>query len=154
MNDVVKIKNVLKSFDLDLMRIGRKWEYELSKSGEIMTKYYYDKFRVPISKSISKQATEKDFAEMCEALLLCVNTADSLEDYTDDCCGEITIYHRYGRIEKVDRGCGNANTRAGEIINQYIDKFNKECRMRIMQDINSEILGDVLKSQQNGDDRT
>ena len=154
MSDVIKIKFVLKSFDLELMRMGRKWEYELSMSGEITTKYYYDSFRIPVSKSISKQATEKDFSDMCEALLSCLNTADSLEDYTDDCSGEIIVYHRYGHIEKVDRGCGNADSRAGEIVNRYIDKFNKESRMRIMQDINSEILGDVLKSQQNGDDNT
>ena len=126
MNDVIKIKFVLKSFDLELMRMGRKWEYELSKSGEISTKYYYDNFRIPVSKSISKQATEKNFADMCEALLSCVNTADSLEDYTDDCCGEITIYHRYGRIEKVDRGCGNASFRAGDIISQFIEAFCKK----------------------------
>ena len=66
------------------------------------------------------------FDELCQALDECIESANCLEEYIDDCSVTITIYRAFGRKETMDRGLGNGTTDVGTIITRYVNLAGKE----------------------------
>lgn len=62
------------------------------------------------------------FEELCQKLDECIDNANCLEEYIDDCTVTVTIYRAFGRKETMDRGLGNGKTDVGSIITEYMNR--------------------------------
>ena len=60
------------------------------------------------------------YMELCNAIELCIATADRQDFYVDDSSEELKLFHKYGRVQIIDRGLGNENTHIGAIMNEFI----------------------------------
>ena len=49
------------------------------------------------------------------------------EEYCDDARETLTIYHKYGRIQTMERGLGNGFVSIGEVMNDFLAEYLPEC---------------------------
>ena len=67
-------------------------------------------------------AEKSEVEELYEELKVCVDTADRLNWMVDDTSAELTIYHSFGRIEKVPRELGNNETDIYSIMCRFLSQ--------------------------------
>lgn len=115
---IVKLVYRRDFFDLEQMRPGAKQVTTITDNGLITVKEY-----LPGSRkvhSVKKAVCSVDaFVLLCEKLETCIETADRLDSYCDDSSEKLTIYHKYGRAQIMDRGFGNEHTNIGDIIHSF-----------------------------------
>ena len=121
-SSIVKLVYKRDYFDLVTMRPGAKNVITITDDGLIIKKEYAPGSRKAHSVDKSGCSVE-EFAALCERLMECIETADSLDGYCDDSSEELTIYHKYGRVQTMDRGLGNDDVRIGEVINHFLANY-------------------------------
>ena len=67
------------------------------------------------------KCSAEDYEELCERIENCIKNADRLDFYVDDASEELKIFHRYGRVQIMDRGLGNEDIHIGEIMHEFLD---------------------------------
>lgn len=118
--DILKIRYVIRIFDLDAMCSHGRYVYELFPDGKVTHAHYEKGTRKPKEKGETHQATKDDYQKLCAELNACIASADRQNWYVDDCDAEVKIYHAFGRIETMDRGYGNEGTDVGQLLTEYI----------------------------------
>ena len=121
-DSIVKLVYKRDFFDITQMRCGAKQITTITDDGTIVEKEYAPGSR----KAHAVKKTEcpgEAFRALCERLVDCIETADSLEGYCDDSSEELAIYHKFGRIQTMDRGLGNEAVRIGDVMNSFLENY-------------------------------
>lgn len=109
-------------FDFELMRSGAKQITTITDDGLIVEKEYAPGSRK--AHSVKKaQCTLQAYATLCEQIISCIEEADRLDAYCDDSSVELTVHHRYGRTQTMDRGLGNEQIHIGEVMNNFLSRY-------------------------------
>lgn len=118
--NILKIRYVIRTFDLDVMCSHSRYVYELFPDGKVTYGHYEKGTRKPEEMRETHQATKDDYQKLCAELNACVASADRQNWYVDDCTAKVKIYHAFGHVETMDRGYGNEGTDVGQLITEYI----------------------------------
>ena len=118
-SDIRMIRYTEKAFDPFTMSYSRRI-YTLYPEGLVTCALYAPGSRKMSRKEESRRAGAEDFRQMCAELNACLESADRLDKYVDDCGAEARIHRPFGRVDTVDRGYGNAETDVGNIISEYL----------------------------------
>ena len=109
-------------FDIERMRPGAKQVTTITDDGQIVVKEYAPGSR---KAHIVKKAecTFRAYTTLCEQIISCIEDADRLDAYCDDSSVELTIHHRYGRTQTMDRGLGNEHIHIGEVMSSFLADY-------------------------------
>lgn len=118
-DSIVKLVYKREYFDFTQMRFGAKQIITIKNDGAIVEKAYAPGSRKAHLVTKAECLTQ-DFHALCVRLVDCIETADSLDGYCDDSSEELTIYHKFGRIQTMDRGLGNEAVRIGDVMNSFL----------------------------------
>ena len=118
------IKLVYKSefFDLSLMKPGARQITTITDDGNITEKEYVTGSRKVQSVRKAKCSVE-EYSTLCNQVTDRINNANGAFGYCDDATEELTIYHKYGRIQKMDRGLGSEDCCIGDVVNAFLSKY-------------------------------
>lgn len=106
-------------FDITQMKFGAKEVITIEANGTVCSKSYSVGSRK--AHTVKKcHALASAYAELCDAIELCIATADRQDFYVDDSSEELKLFHKYGRTQIIDRGLGNENRNIGSIMNEFI----------------------------------
>lgn len=119
---IVKLVYRRDYFDITTMSPGAKTVTAITDDGLIIKKEYVPGSRKAHSVKRSECSIE-EFTSLCERLVVCIETADRLDGYCNDSSEELTIYHKYGRVQTMDRGLGNDDVCIGEVINHFLANY-------------------------------
>ena len=108
-------------FDITVMKPGARVVTIISNDGSIISKEYKPGSRKALSVQKAR-CPAREFEQLCAAIELCIETADRQDFYVDDSSEELRIFHKYGRIQTMDRGLGNETTHIGSIVNVFLNK--------------------------------
>lgn len=109
-------------FDIEQMRPGAKQVTTITDDGQIVVKEYAPGSRK--AHAVKKaECTTQAYATLCEQIISCIEEADRLDAYCDDSSVELTIHHRYGRTQTMDRGLGNEQIHIGEVMNSFLSHY-------------------------------
>ncbi|MBO5019980.1 MAG: hypothetical protein J6D52_04875 [Clostridia bacterium] len=120
--DIEKLVYKKEFFDLSVMKIGSKLITTITDDGVIVVKEY----RLGSRKAHSvKKAycSLTAFETLCKSINECIETADRLDFYVDDSSEELRIYHKFGRVQIMDRGLGHENSSIGSIMNTFLEEY-------------------------------
>ena len=106
-------------FDCMVMRAGARVVTTITPDGLISTKEYAPGSR-KVKVSRKARCTPAEYGKLCCDVEICIATADRQDWYCDDSGEELKIFHRFGRIQTMDRGLGNESTHIGEIVNAFL----------------------------------
>lgn len=121
-NTIVKLVYRRDFFDIEQMRPGAKHVTTITDDGQIVEKEFAPGSRK--AHSVKKaECSYQAYAALCEQILSCIEEADRLDFYVDDASEELTIYHRFGRIQKMDRGLGNEDIHVGGVMNSFLSGY-------------------------------
>ena len=107
-------------FDVFAMKPGGRLITTINNDGTIIFREYKPGSRKVQSMYKGKCSTE-EYATLCSNIKECINNADRLDSYCDDASEELKIFHRYGRVQIMDRGLGNEDSHIGEIMHEFLD---------------------------------
>ena len=119
---IVKLVYKREYFDLTIMKPGAKEITTITADGTITEKEYAVGSRKAHSTKTAR-CTEEAYRQLCAQILDCIACADRLDGYCDDSCEELTIYHKYGRIQKMDRGLGSENCTIGHVMRTFLADY-------------------------------
>lgn len=122
---IEKLEYKRRFFDVTTMRDGARITTVIEKDGTIVSKEYGAASR-KIDTVHRTTCSSQEFNELCSEIELCIENADRLDYYVDDSSEELTIFYKYGRIQKMDRGLGNDDTHIGQIVNAFLEKHLSE----------------------------
>ena len=117
---VVKLVYKRDFFDISVMKPGAKLITTITCDGMVVFKEYRPCSRKAHSVYKGKCSIE-DYEALCERIENCIKNADRLDSYVDDASEELKIFHRYGRVQIMDRGLGNEDIHIGEIMHEFLD---------------------------------
>ena len=117
--DIEKLVYRRDYFDCMAMRAGARIVTTITSDGVIVTKEY-DPGSRKAKASRKNSCTPLEFSRLCCDIENCIATADRQDWYCDDSGEELKIFHRFGRIQTMDRGLGNESTHIGEIVNAFL----------------------------------
>ena len=121
-DSIVKLVYKRECFDFTLMRFGAKQIITITNDGAIVEKAYAPESHK--AHQVTKaECPAQAFHSLCVRLVDCIETADSLDGYCDDLSEELTIYHKFGRIQTMDRGLGNEAVRIGDVMNSFLANY-------------------------------
>lgn len=120
---ITGIKYSRKMYSVDAGKDFLRTEYLIEKHQiKEITRVSYDDERsvkiIPIQGAL--------FDDLCQKIDECIENANYLEEYIDDCTVTVTIYRVFGRKETMDRGLGNGKTDVGSVIVEFIDFVKQE----------------------------
>lgn len=121
-NKIKKLIYRIEHFDVCRLRPGERTVITLYADGTVVYKEYNPgckKAYLTEKERCSKQA----FEELCARIEECIDTADRWDFCVDDASEELKIVYDFGRTQTVDRGLGNAQTRIGKIMNNFLDSL-------------------------------
>lgn len=121
MSNVEKLEYRREYFDITVMKPGARVITTITNDGSIVAKEYKPGSRKVVSVQKAK-CSVGEFEELCAAIELCIEDADRQDFYVDDSSEELRIFHKYGRIQTMDRGLGNETTHIGRIVNDFLSK--------------------------------
>ena len=121
-NTIVKLVYKREYFDLTIMKPGAKEITTITADGTITEKEYAVGSRKAHSAKTA-QCTEEAYRTLCEQIIDCIACADRLNGYCDDSSEELTIYHKYGRIQKMDRGLGSEDCNIGRVMRSFLADY-------------------------------
>ena len=117
---IIKLVYKREFFDISAMKPGGKLVTTITNDGVVTFKEY-----TPGSRKVQSTYKGKCFVEeyesLCSKIESCIENADRLDFYVDDSSEELKIYHRFGRIQIVDRGLGSEDAHIGEIMREFLD---------------------------------
>ena len=120
-NAVEKIVYKRECLDLSVMKIGAKIITTIMATGDIVVREY--EFGSRKASSVQKtHCTVDRFKALCDDIEACIQSADRLDFYVDDSSEELKLYHRFGRIQTMDRGLGNEDRNIGIIMHEFLAK--------------------------------
>ena len=121
-NTIVKLVYKRDYFDVGEMKSGAKQTITITCDGAITQKEYAPGSRKAYATKKAK-CIPAAFLALCTQLTDCIAYADRLNGYCDDTSEELTIYHKYGRVQKMDRGYGNEHTNIGSIMHLFLSCY-------------------------------
>lgn len=120
--DIEKLVYKRELFDLSVMKIGSKLITTITDDGVIVVKEY--RFGSRKAQSIKKiYCSLTAFETLCKSINECIETADRLDFYVDDSSEELKIYHKFGRVQTMDRGLGHENSSIGSIMHAFLEEY-------------------------------
>ena len=117
---IVKLTYKRDFFDISVMKPGARLITTITCDGTVVFKEYRPGSRKAYSVYKGKCSIE-DYEALCERIENCIKNADRLDFYVDDASEELKIFHRYGRVQIMDRGLGNEDIHIGEIMHEFLD---------------------------------
>ena len=136
-NDIVKLEYKREFFDVSVMAPGARRIITITDDGTIVAKDYNPKSRK--AHNVVKTSCSLDaFDKLCMDIEDCIRNADRLDFYVDDSSEELKIFHKYGRIQTMDRGLGNESTDIGSVMNTFISKYLGESKIRICEVVSND----------------
>ena len=117
---IVKLVYKRDFFDISVMKPGAKLITTITCDGTVVFKEYSPGIRKAHSVYKGK-CSVVDYEELCEKIENCIKNADRLDFYEDDASEELKIFHRFGRVQIMDRGLGNEDIHIGEIMHEFLD---------------------------------
>ena len=117
---IIKLVYKREFFDVSVMKPGGRLVTTILNDGTVIFKEYDPGSRKVQSVRKGKRSVE-DYKTLCAKLENCIESADRLDFYVDDSSEELKIYHKFGRVQIVDRGLGNENVHVGEIMHVFLD---------------------------------
>ena len=117
---IVKLVYKREFFDISVMKPGARLITTITCDGTVVFKEYRPGSRKVYSVYKGKCSIE-DYEALCERIENCIKNADRLDFYVDDASEELKIFHRYGRVQIMDRGLGNEDIHIGEIMHEFLD---------------------------------
>ena len=114
-NSILKLVYKREYFDIEEMRVCFREVITITDDGSIERKEYKRGSRKACSAKSFKCSTE-DYDALCEEIERCIQYADRRSFYVDDTSVELKLYHRFGRVQTVDRGMGNGECDIGGIL--------------------------------------
>ena len=121
-NTIVKLVYKREYFDLSEMKPGARQATTITDDGIITAKEYVTGSRKVLSVRKAECSTA-EYQSLCKQLIECIDNADCAYGYCDDAAEELTIFHKYGRIQKMDRGLGNETVCIGGVIHSFLSKY-------------------------------
>lgn len=117
-----KLRYSISYFDVSEMKPRARNVIEIFEDGRILIKQY-----APGSRRIKEKqecfVEKNEVEELYAELKACIDTADRLNwMMNDDTSAELTIYHSFGRIEKVLRELGNTETDIYSIMCRFLSQ--------------------------------
>lgn len=120
-NTIEKLVYKREFLDLSVMKIGAKTVTTITADGNIILKEY--KFGSRKAESVQNaRCSVVAFKKLCYDIETCVETADRLDFYVDDSSEGLKIYHKFGRVQLMDRGLGNEERNIGAIMHEFLDE--------------------------------
>ena len=123
---IVKLLYRREFFDFEKMRTGARRITVITNDGKIVGKEYEPGSRKAHTVRAGECSVEA-YQAICRRLAACIETADRREEYCDDARETLTIYHKYGRIQTMERGLGNGFVSIGEVMNDFLAEYLPEC---------------------------
>ena len=103
------------------MKPGARLVITIIDDGTITFKEYDPKSR-KVKSVYQRKCSVADYEVLCERIENCIRNADRLDFYDDDASEELKIFHRYGRVQIMDRGLGNEDSHIGEIMHDFLNE--------------------------------
>ena len=107
-------------FDTSTMRWGARVITTITGDGTIVRKEYAPGSRKAHLVQKGKCSAE-EYTALCARIEKCIEFADRLDFYVDDSSEELKIYHKYGRVQIIDRGLGNEDIHINEIMHKFFN---------------------------------
>ena len=119
---IVKLVYRQEFFDISQMKIGAKKVTTITADGTVVIKEYNPGSRKVYSmRKIS--CTVDAYGALCNKIESCIKNADRLDFYVDDASEELKIFHKYGRVQIVDRGLGNEEVHIASIMHEFFNEL-------------------------------
>lgn len=119
---IIKLVYKREFFDLSEMKPGAKQVTTITDDGSITEKEYVTGSRKV--RSVRKtECSMEEYSSLCKQIIDCIDNADCSYGYCDDATEELTIYHKFGRIQKMDRGLGTEDCCIGDVVNAFLSKY-------------------------------
>ena len=119
-NTIIKLVYKRDFFDISVMKSGGRTITTITNDGTVVFKEYAPGSRKAHSVYKGKGSVV-DYEELCERIENCIKNADRLDFYVDDASEELKIFHKYGRVQIVDRGLGNEDVHISNIMHEFLD---------------------------------
>ena len=119
---IVKLVYKREFFDVSQMKNGAKKITTISADGTVVIKEYNPGNRKAYS--VRKMSCSVyAFEALCDKIESCIENADRLDFYVDDASEELKIFHKYGRVQIVDRGLGNEGVHIASIMHEFFNEL-------------------------------
>lgn len=119
---IIKLVYKREFFDLSLMKPGARQITTITDDGTITEKEYVTGSRKV--QSVRKAVCSvEEYSMLCNQVTDCIKNANGAFGYCDDATEELTIYHKYGRIQKMDRGLGSEDCCIGDVVSAFLSKY-------------------------------
>lgn len=120
-NTIEKLVYKREFLDLSVMKIGVKTVTTITADGNIILNKY--KFGSRKAEWVQNaHCSMEAFEKLCDDIEACIETADRLDFYVDDSSEELKIYHKFERVQLMDRGLGNGERNIGAIMHEFLDE--------------------------------
>ena len=120
-NTIEKLVYKREFFDISVMKIGARLVTTINADGTVIFKEYKPGIR-KVESVYKGKCTIAAFNLLCYRIEECISTADRQEFYVDDSYEELKIFHRFGRVQMMDRGLGNEEIDIGRIMHDFFEK--------------------------------
>ncbi|MBE6797380.1 MAG: hypothetical protein E7531_03475 [Ruminococcaceae bacterium] len=121
---IVKLTYKRQFFDISQMKTGAKKVITITADGTVVIKEYDPGSRKAYS--VRKISWTVDaYRALCDKIESCIENADRLDFYVDDASEELKIFHKYGRVQIVDRGLGNEEVHIASIMHEFFNGLQK-----------------------------
>ena len=124
-NDIVKLEYRREFFDVSVMAPGARRIVTISDDGTIVAKDYNPKSR-KAHNVVKASCPLEAYHKLCKDIEDCIQNADSQDFYVDDSSEELRIFHKFGRVQMMDRGLGNKNIRIADIMHKFLRRYLEE----------------------------
>lgn len=121
-NTIIKLVYKREYFDLSIMKPGARQITTITDDGIITEKEYVTGSR-KVQSVRKAECSKEEYSALCKQITDCINNADCSYGYCDDATEELTIYHKYGRMQRMDRGLGNEDCCIGDVVNAFLSKY-------------------------------
>ena len=119
---IIKLVYKREYFDLSIMKPGARQITTITADGTITEKEYVTGSR-KVQAVRKAECSVEEYRTLCNQITYCINDANGAFGYCDDATEELTVYHKYGRIQKMDRGLGNEDCCIGDVVNAFLSKY-------------------------------
>ena len=116
---IIKLVYKREFFDVSVMKPGGRLVTTILNDGTVIFKEYRAKSQKVQAVYKGKRSVE-DYRILCAKIEDCIEFADRLDFYVDDSLEKLKIYHKFGRMQIVDRGLGNEDVHIGEIMHEFL----------------------------------
>ncbi|MGN0496300.1 MAG: hypothetical protein ACI4GW_08770 [Lachnospiraceae bacterium] len=122
MNTIEKIKYTKTGFDFEKMIYGAKENITIISDGHVQIRRYpAGERKCSWHKDIFIE--ENEYEKLCNQIENCINAADSLDDWCDDCDAVLYLSRSFGREESLPRGFGNSEMRIKNIMDEFYSRY-------------------------------